>query len=333
MLPVFIALAGSAYAIEAIPEEAGWSGHLRLGAGGFESKTNMIAGIDKYGIETGDAKIDSLGDSPDSKSTPVPQVNLNLKYTFESQTQLFLGNSLEDIAQLDLVTLFGVRQQFSDRSIVELSAVASPSFAPVQVWEDPYVVGEDRKETDRTSRGIRLEYDKILGSGFGVQFTQRETEIDNELSGTTQLGLSDAEAALLDRNGDTTTVAVNYRFKPVGRNVFSLRLGVSDDDRDGEAMAGDSNLFQLTWVHLGDRFITAFNTALLTKDYDASNPVYGKTREDDGIGLVLLLFDKGLFDSKDWWGTATFMHIEQDSNIDFYDQSSSAMIFGVQRNF
>jgi hypothetical protein len=330
MLAVF---SGYAYAIEAIPEEAGWSGHLRLGAGGFQSETNMISGIDKYGIETGDARIDSLGDSPDSKSTPVPQVNLNLKYTFESQTQLFLGNSLEDIVQLDLVTLFGVRQQFSDRSIVELSAVVSPSFGPVQVWEDPYVVGEDREETDRTSKGFRLEYDRILGTGFGLQFTQRETEIDDELSGTTQLGLSDAEAALLDRNGDTTSVAVNYRFKPVGRNIFSLRLGVSDDDRDGEAMAGDSNLFQFTWVHLGDRFITAFNTALLTKDYDTSNPAFDKTREDDGLGLVLLLFDKGLFDSKDWWGTATVMYIEQDSNIDFYDQSSAAVILGVQRNF
>ena len=333
LLPVFAVIAGSANAIEAIPEEEGWSGHLRLGAGGFQSETNMVAGIDRYGIETGNAKIDSLGDSPESQSTPVPQVNLNLKYTFETRTQLFIGNSLEDIVQMDLVSIFGVRQQFSDRSIVEVSVVKSPSFGPVQVWEDPYVVGEDREETDRSSFGLRLEYDKILGSGFGVRFTQRETEIDDELSGTTQLGLSEAEAALLDREGDTTSVSVRYQFKPVDRNVFSLRLGTSDDDRDGDAMASDSNQLQLTWVHLGDRFITALNGALLTMDYDARNPVFGKTREDDGYGLALLLFDKGLFDGKDWWGTATLMYIEQDSNIDFYDQSSSSVIVGVQRNF
>jgi hypothetical protein len=118
LVPVFAVIAGSACAIEAIPEEAGWSGHLRLGAGGFQSKTNLVAGIDKYGIETGDAKIDSLGDSPDSQSTPVPQVNLNLKYTFSTQTQLFLGNSLEDIVQLDLISIYGVRQQFSDRTFI-----------------------------------------------------------------------------------------------------------------------------------------------------------------------------------------------------------------------
>ena len=333
LLPVIALLAGQVYAIEAIPEEAGWSGHLRLGAGGFESKTNMVAGIDKYSIEVGDAKIDSLGDSPDSKSTPVPQVNLNLKYTFETQTQLFIGNSLEDIVQLDLVTLFGVRQQFSDRSILEVSAVKSPSFGPVQVWEDPYVVGEDREETERNSKGLRIEYDKILGSGFGLRFTQRETEIDDELSGTTQLGLSGEQAALLDREGDTTSVAVNYTFKPVGRNIFSLRVGTSDDDRDGEAMAGDSNQIQLTYVHLGDRFITAINGAFLSKDYDARNPVFDKTREDDGYSLAFLFFDKGLFDSKDWWGQASVIYIEQDSNIDFYDQNVASVIVGVQRNF
>jgi len=304
-----------------------------MGVGGFQAETNMVSGIDKYSIEIGDAKIDSLDDSADSKSTPVPQVNLNLKYTFSTQTQLFVGNSLEDIVQLDLVSIFGARQQFSDRSILEVSAVKSPSFGPVQVWEDPYVVGEDREETDRESRGFRLEYDKILGTGFGLRFTQRETEIDDELSGTTQLGLSDEQAALLDREGDTTSVAVNYAFKPVGRNRFSLRVGSSDDDRDGEAMAGDSNQVQLTYLYLGDRFITAINGAYLTKDYDARNPVFGKTREDDGYSLAFVFFDKGLFDSKDWWGQASIIYIEQDSNIDFYDSSAAAVILGVQRNF
>ncbi len=333
LVHVLVAFTVSAYAIEAIPEEAGWSGHIRLGAGGFESKTNMISGIDRYSIETGDAKIGSLGDSPDSKSTPVPQANLNLKYTFSTQTQLFVGNSLEDIVQLDLVSIFGVRQQFSDRSVLELSAIKSPSFGPIQVWEDPYVVGEDREETDRSSRGFRLEYDKILGTGFGLRFTQRETEIDDELSGTTQLGLSNEQAALLDREGDTTSVAVNYTFKPVGRNLFSLRVGISDDERDGEAMAGDSNQVQLTYVYLGDRFITAINGSFITKEYDARNPVFDKTQDDDGVGLALLVFDKGLFDNKDWWGQASAIYIEQDSNIDFYDSSAMALILGVQRNF
>jgi hypothetical protein len=333
LIPVLVALAGSVYAIEAVPQEEGWSGYLRMGAGGVQAKTNMISGIDRFGIEMGNAKIDSLDSDPEAESFPVPQLSLNLNYTFSTQTQLFTGNSLEDIVQLDTVTVFGVRQQFSDRSILELSAVATPSFAPAQVWEDPYVVGEDREETDRISRGLRLEYDKILGTGFGLQYTQRETEIDDELSGSTQLGLSSAEAELLDREGDTRRLVVNYRFKPVGRSVYSLRVGASDIDLDGEAMSGDSNSVQLTYAHLGDRFITAISGTFSATDYDTRNPVFDKTRDDDSLGLALFVFDKGLFGSKDWWGQGSIVWVEQDSNIDFYDQNAIAIVLGVQRNF
>ena len=333
LVHLLVALASSAYAIEAIPQETGWSGYVRMGAGGVQAKTNMVSGIDRFSIDIGNEKVDSLDDDPESESFPVPQLNLNLKYTFSTQTQLFTGNSLEDIVQLDTVTVFGVRQQFSDRSILELSAVASPSFAPAQVWEDPYVVGEDREETDRTSSGLRLEYDKILGTGFGLQYTQRETEIDDELSGTTQFGLTSAEAALLGREGDTRRLVVNYKFEPTGKGVYSLRVGTSDIDLDGEAMSGDLNSVQLTYAHFTDRFITAISGTVSNTDYDARNPVFGKTRDDDSLGLALFVFDKGLFDSKDWWGQGSIAWVEQDSNIDFYDQSVMAITLGVQRNF
>ena len=332
LLPLLVAITGSAFAIEAIPQETGWSGYLRIGAGVLQAETNMVSGIDKYSIEVGDARIDSLDDGPDSRSEPVPQLNLNLKYTFSTQTQAFIGSNLEDIVQLDMITVFGVRQQFSDRSILELSAVSSPPYG-IETWEDPYVVGEDRKKTDRSNFGFRLEYDKILGTGFGVQYTQRETEIDDERSGTTQLGLSSEQAALLNREGDTTSLLLNYTFRPVNRSLYSVRVGVSDDDRDGDAMSGDSNRVQLTHVYLGDRYITAVNVSLFSKEYDARNPVFDKTRDDDGFGLAFFVFDKGLFDSKDWWGQASVVYVEQDSNIDFYDQSSTALILGAQRNF
>ena len=333
LLSVSIALANSAYAIDPIPDEVGWSGFVRLGAGGLQAKTNMVEGIDRYGIEIGNSSIDSLDDSPDSEPMPVPQANLNLKYTFATQTQVFTGNSMEDIVQLDLVSTFGVRQQFDDRSILEFSSVSSPAYGPIQVWSDPYVVGEKRKETDRSSRGLRLEYDKIMGSGFGLQYTRRETEIDDELSGTTQLGLTGAEAALLDREGTTEKIVGSYRFKPVGRNIYDLSLGLSADDLDGKAMEGDATEINFTHAYLGDRYITAVNAFIITKDFNARNPVFDKTRNDDTLGLAFFVFDKQLFENKDWWGQASIVWVEQDSNIDFYDQSSIAVIAGVQRNF
>ena len=333
MLPAVFAVSSTLHAIEAIPTEPGWSGFVIIGVSSMDAKSNVIAGVDRYGIDISKPTISSLANEPESESQGMPQLNLNVKYTFASQTQVFIGNSMEDIVQMDTASVAGVRQQFSDKSILEFSFVSTPTFAPIQVWADPYVVGTPRVETDRTSRGFRLEYDKILGTGFGVQYTARETEVDNELSGTTQLGLPAAQAQLLNRNGDVTRLVAYYRFPRMGRNEFEVRLGHRVYDLDGEAMSGDQNEIQLTYAYLGDRFLFGGNVFFWTGEADAVNPVFGVTREDDTTGLAVLLFDRGLFNSKQWWGQAQAVWVNQDSNVNFYKASSTILSLGAQYRF
>jgi hypothetical protein len=328
-----VTLSVTSQAIEPIPQEAGWSGLVNVGLAYFDGSSNMIAGVDAVSIDIGNPVISSLSESPDSESFGMPQVNLNIKYTFSTQTQLFAGSSMEDIVQFDTASVVGVRQQFTDRSIIELSTVSTPLLSPVQVWSDPYVVGVERQQTDRTSRGARLEYANILGTGFGVQYTQRKTELDDELSGSTQLGLTPAEAQLLDREGDVKRFVGYYRFAPIGRNIVELRLNKRSDDLDGDAMSGDQNQIQVTSVYLGERYIIASNIFVAQKDYDAVNPVFGVTRESDTLGLGFVLLDKNLFSSKDWYGQASLVWVDKDSNIDFYDVSSTMISAGAQYRF
>jgi hypothetical protein len=240
---------------------------------------------------------------------------------------------MEDIVQFDTASVAGIRQQFSDNSILEISSVSTPLFAPIQVWADPYVVGEDRIETDRISRGARIEYDKILGTGFGIQYTQRETEIDDELSGTTQLTLTPEEIQLLDREGDVTRIAAYYRFKPIGRNILEVRLSRRSDDLNGDAMAGEQDQLQITNAYIGQRYIVATNVFYSQQDYDAVNPVFGRKRESDTLGLGFVVFDQQLFNSKNWFGQASLVWVEKDSNIDFYDVGSTMVSLGAQYRF
>ena len=67
LLSVLVAGFSSAHAIEPIPEEEGWSGYLRLGAGALSAETNPIAGIDRFSLEIGDSQIDSLDSSPQNR--------------------------------------------------------------------------------------------------------------------------------------------------------------------------------------------------------------------------------------------------------------------------
>jgi hypothetical protein len=328
-----LALTSMANAIQPIPEKPGWSGFVTLGAGSVTSKTNMLAGIPRYGITLGDQKISSLSNEPSSVTSALPQVNLSINYTFSTRTQLFIGNSLENVVQFDTVTIGGVRQQFADKSILEVSAVSTPVLSPVQVWKDPYVVGVNRQATDRTSRGLRIEYDKIAGSGFGVQYTQRRIDINQELSGTTQLGLTPGEAQALSRKGDTKRLVGSYQFRHKNKNVFEVRFGRLQEDLDGKAMSGDQNEVQLTHVYLGERFTLASNLFLAHEDYDEINPVFGKTRKDDNLGLGFVVFDKKIFKSKKWVGQATLVWYNQNSNINFYDASSTIIALGAQYRF
>lgn len=324
---------GQALAIEAIPDEPGLSGQINLGAAYVQAESNLIAGIDFISADLGENKLSTLDDSPKSENAMLPQVNFNVKYTFPTHTQIFIGNSMEDMLTFDTNSVFGARQQFTDRSILEISALSTPSFSPVQVWKDPYVVEEKRSKTDRTSRGLRLEYDKILGTGFGVQLSNRKTELDNERSGLTQLGLPTSQANLLRREGDVQRVAAYYRFKPMGRNIFEVRLSRRNDDLDGKAMSGDLDQVQVTHAYTGERFVASTNLFLARQEFDAVNPVFNKTRDDDSLGFGVVLIDKHLFSSPHWFGQAMVAWVDQDSNIDFYDSSSTLFSLSAQYRF
>ena len=338
MFLVLIAMTGTAPAIEPIPATPGWSGFVIAGGTMIDAKTNMVSGISAYHVDIGKKTVNSLADEPESLTRGAPQLNLNLNYTFSTQTQLFLGNSVENVVELDRASTLGVRQQFADKSILELSLVTTPYGSPLTVWEDPYVVGVPRQETDRTSRGARIEYDRILGSGFGVQYTTRKVDVENELSGTTPgsaggQGLSAAQAELLKRDGNINRLSVSYRFPPAGRSQFQLRVGRLKDDLDGAAMSGDQNEIQLTHAYLGERFVTASNVFYWKEDYDAVNPVFNQTREDKTLGLAFFLFDTKIFSSKHWWGSFQAIWVNQNSNINFYDASSLIVSLGAMYRF
>jgi Protein of unknown function (DUF2860) len=324
---------GTAYAIEPIPEEPGWSGNVIAGASMLSAETNMVSGIKTYHVKIGEKTVDSLSDKPDTVTKGLPMVNLNLNYTFSTQSQVFLGNQLENIVELDKTSVLGVRQQFDDKSILELALVTTPYVAPLRVWEDPYVVGQARTETNRTSRGLRMEYDRILGSGFGVQLTARKIDIDTERSGTTQLGLPPDQAKLLKRSGNINRLSVSYRLPINRQNQFQIRVGRLKDDLDGEAMSGDQNEIQLTHGYFGERFVTVGNIFYWKESFDKSNPVFNKTRDDSTLGLAFMLFDKKIFNSKNWWGMAQAVWVNQNSNIDFYDASSTVLSLGAMYRF
>lgn len=319
----------SAVAYDRIPTEDGFSGHVFIGAGGYSMETNTLATVG--GTEVSDERIDSLTNSPDSKDYGKLALDFGLSYTFAgSHTQIFGGTELEDFLTQDSSFGLGVRQGLGGIGNLRASLLAS---TPSEVWEDPYLVGADRNETDRDGSGMRLGWEHILESDFDLTYTKRKIEIDDELSGTS-LGLSAAQRALLDREGDMKKLSLGYRWMPAQEHVIIPTLSHVDHDLDGDAMAMDGYQAELNYAYLGLHDWEFMANALIgSLESDDTNPIYGKKQDVDRMGLSLSASYKEPFGLRDWRLRGAITYGEEDSNIDFYDTSLRGVTLGMLYSF
>lgn len=319
-----------AAALEPIPQESGFSGFIRPGAGYLSFKSNMVASF--FGIDLSEKKIGSLDDSPDAESKVIVMAPFSVAYTFNStRTQLFLGTDLTDLLQFDMAQQLGVKQEIGRFGLLQGGVLFSGM--PAKVWKNPYVVDKNRKETSRSSNGGRLAWDRIFGSNFQLQFTARKVKIGSEKSGN-DLGLSAGEKDLLDRNGDRYNLEMLYRFTLAKGHWLTPAFSYSRDESDGDAMAGDAYGFKLTYSFFGDPISLVLNGSIGATDNDKKNPIYDKTQNDDNYGLQGQILYKNPWDwsllgsnPMNFYVEAAYAYIN--SNIDFYDQEAILTSAGV----
>ena len=323
-------------AVQKVAEEPGVSGFFLLGVGALSVESNTLATTFGGNIDVGDDTIGDLDDDADSESSLMPLANLSITYTFENKaTELFFGNSLEDFLQFDYSTTIGVRHQTDKLGIFEVASLSTP--LATEVWEDPYLTGDSRDETDRTSDGFRLQWGNIAGSNFDVRVSSREVDIDKERSGDSLVAAGDitaSEQELLDRNGDITVASIVYNRK-IDEGRFLVVTGNSvDHDLDGDAMSQDGFSMQLTYgTRLDSRKRLVTNFELGSFDYDKRNPVFHEKDSRDVTSLTMTLFVKDPLGFKGWVGNAGLVYGQSDHDIDFYDTTATMINFGMLRQF
>ena len=320
--------ASPSLALEPIPKQDGFSGVIGAGANYFNFESNDIAKI--AGIEVSEPRRGALTEEPDSESSVLPALNFDLRYTLGgSQTQFFLANTLFDLVKLDSFTELGVRQQFSDKSILSVGIVFS---GMVEVYSDPYLSGTDRTETDRTATGLRLVYDKIMGSGFGIEAMFRKIDIDEERSGAS-LALTPAQRALLDRNADESSVGVQYAFMIGEGQSITPAVSFINYDADGDAMNNQRFQIEATYAFRSPVFDFALNAMFATASYEEANPVFAKEEEDTIYGVFAKGVYKNLLDVSglDLVGQAGYEM--KDADIDFLNSQATLAGLILQYRF
>jgi hypothetical protein len=328
-----VGAAPAAMAIEPIPSTPGWRGFVVVGGGYADLKSNTVAGNNL--IDIGQPTIISVSERPRSDDTFQPVVTGEINYTFGNGWQAFFGTSLEDAVTLDGVTQLGARKNMGSAGILQGGLLFSG--IPTQVWEDPYAEGVQRKETDRDSTGLRLQWDRVLGTALELTFSYRDISIGTERSGegVTSVACDAACQELLRRDGDQYHFDASYLFR-LGdgqRHLVRPMLRYTIDDRDGEAISGDGYRLQLSYIFLGQGYTVASNIAYGSTSLDARNPIFGARTDTDGVVVDTTLFYRLPVESGRWQAVGTVLWGEGDSDVAFHDSEIFMINAGVMYRF
>ena len=323
----------AALAIEPIPTTPGWRGFVVLGGGYVDLTSNTVAGNNL--IDIGQPTISSVAQRPRSDDTFHPVLTGEINYTFGNGWQAFFGTSLEDAVTLDGVTQLGARKDLGSAGILQGGVLFSG--IPTQVWEDPYAEGVRREETDRDSTGLRLQWDRVLGTAFELTFSYRDISIDSERSGegVTSVACDATCQDLLRRDGDQYQFDVSYLYR-LGegqRHLVRPMVRYTVDDRDGEAISSDGYRLQLSYIFLGQGYSVASNIAYGSSSHDARNPIFGVKTDSDRFVVDTTLFYRLPTESGRWQAVGSVLWGEDDSEVAFHDSELFMINAGVMYRF
>jgi hypothetical protein len=324
-----VLLSTGVLAVSPVSDQQGWSGYLMLGAGHTGVVSNTVVGNDF--IDGSGDTIGSIHDEPGTTGVVHVTGEGEVKYTLVGRNQIFLGGSMEDRLTLDFATQLGWRKQTTRAGIFQAGVLFSA--VPLEVWEDPYLAGVGRKETDRDSTGARFVWGRIMGSGFELTAQVRKIDLDEELSGTDPaLDCDSTCRSMLDRNGDQVQLRLSYTYNWRGHHGFRPQIRYRKEDLRGDATARDAYSLQLTYSYVGARWIVVANALYGESSFDKANPLYGIKQDAGNRALDIIVLYRLPTEHGRWQLAAGAFRAESDSDIDFHDNEISQLLFGVVYN-
>lgn len=288
----------------------GWFGDLRIGGGVVSARPSGLEVLDD------NERRDSLAEEGSRESEGIPLIGGEIGYGFQrTGTMISAGGGMEDPWH------FSVGQKIGRAGRITFSAL----YVEEEVWENPYLTGVDRHETDAQSMGYAVNWDDILNTGLGAYIEQMHIDVDEDRIGRIEPDL--------ERDGADTTVGVEYPWS-LGRGGV-LRAGIRyvQMDRDGDAESGYGYAAALNHVLEAGRFAFATDLELSAKEYDEIHPVFQKKREKATFTVSETISFAEPFGFKNSYLFGVAAYSETDADLTFFDNSGFLIGSGVGYRF
>lgn len=293
------------------------SGTMSVGAVFIDSANNLNP-------ESSEKKLTSLNSAPKRKSSTVPAVLIDAVWDLGEEGGAIVYFSTEPpIDEVGGLTIdFGTSYEIPNIGILYGEFFASP-FS--EAWEDPYLVGVDRKKTDTSKYGLQLGLNRVLGTGLRMNFTYLKDEVDNDVRGKIM--------PVLARDGAVYAFNLNYSFYPTENLEIRPRASLRIGDYDGDANSFTKYKFTLESHYTIEKLTISPSVYYSHSDYDKENPLFSKTRDNTGYGAELMLTYMAPFNLDNWSATTLVSMSKGDSNIKYYDTESFTVAGFVSYHF
>lgn len=292
-------------------EEPGFGGDFYIGG-------SVVAGrLSRLDASDGERRINSLNESGDHDTYVEPFLGGELRYTLPSgRTTFFVTSEHNDF---ELAT--GVRQSLGD--IGTLSAAGTLGFR--EVWENPYLVGVSRRDTDETSWGASFEFENILGTGFQLSSDIARVDVDEDRIGELYRNLR--------RDGYRSSFSVGYELHLTKESTLVPALRYERGDMKGDANASDGCMLAVTYAWEKDRWGFEADAGIGRTEYRESHPIFNKERSATTYYLSTLV---SYYEPFGWsqvsvFGLAAYHRVAE--NIDFFESDLWTVGIGLGYHF
>jgi len=279
-------------------EPRGFAGRVQAGVGYVTSTDQLNTDADK--------RLDGLGVNADRFDSMIPLILFDLRYTFASGRQIYFSTPIASGGPPGLS--LGAVLPFKDGSKLDVSVFGKPF---EDVWKDPYLVGDRRADTDKTTYGAKLAFSDILGTPTEVSYSFANVDVDDDEIGR--------QFDTLERDGWLHEAQVEYAF-PLGRGMsivpgFEFSLG----DLDGDANSYKGYELKLGLRKFSPGYLFNLFAGIGLNDYDKTHPIFDKTREDTTYSAFGVFTFSDLLGKESLFCSLIAGYRHRDSNIAFLD--------------
>jgi hypothetical protein len=289
----------------------GWHGNISIGAG-------ILSGIpSQLDAENADRKIASLDEKAGHATKAVPYALFRLGYKIDNKTDIYLKNRDGEGISLAL----GM-----DREIPAVGKLGAEIFyAWRDVWEDPYITGEDREKTTSGELGAELSWDRIMHSGLNVSYVFARRFIDDDEAGDRDEDLRRQGYRHALRAGYVFNLGRAGQIEPFIRTVYFDARGKSTRYA-GYGGGLKHTLYLSQWIFKTTAFIHHHH-------FSEDHPDFGEKRSENHMGISENIIHNNPFGWKNFFYNIRLGYFRVSARQDFYETSLGLLTLGAGYSF